>query len=247
MRDMAALRLQAEVSQLENSLKNEEFSLPPYLVADASVLCANLNFIQKFVQSQRFIIVIPLVGQFYRDYSNSTKYMLVSLRWSDRSSGWTEKGATWSSWCYSMARASVSARKPVGRTAWHQLIFENVPAFRFIRTQAVHERASSSINANKRKNNKNKDFFRFQEIVDCCLYFTQQSGLEKPATTASQPMSTVNLLMARPLTTKEQQVIDKDGKIVWRALITRCRRFPSSFSQVWSCSILTIFIGAGDN
>ncbi len=62
MRDMAALRLQAEISQLENSLKNEEFSLPPILVIDSSVLCTNLNLIQKFVQSQRFIIVIPLVG-----------------------------------------------------------------------------------------------------------------------------------------------------------------------------------------
>ncbi len=62
MRDMAALRLQAEISQLENSLKNEEFSLPPYLVIESSVLCTNLNLIQKFVQSQRFIIVIPLVG-----------------------------------------------------------------------------------------------------------------------------------------------------------------------------------------
>jgi hypothetical protein len=62
MRDMAALRLQAEISQLENSLKNEEFSFPPYLVIDSSVLCTNLNLIQKFVQSQRFIIVIPLVG-----------------------------------------------------------------------------------------------------------------------------------------------------------------------------------------
>lgn len=62
MRDMAALRLQAEISQLENSLKNEEFSLPPYLVVDSSVLCTNLNLIQKLVLSQRFIIVIPLVG-----------------------------------------------------------------------------------------------------------------------------------------------------------------------------------------
>jgi protein SMG5 len=67
MRDMAALRLQAEISQLENSLKNEEFSLPPILVIDSSVLCTNLNLIQKFVQSQRFIIVIPLVGELQRE------------------------------------------------------------------------------------------------------------------------------------------------------------------------------------
>lgn len=68
MRDMAALRLQAEISQLENSLKNEEFSLPPILVIDSSVLCTNLNLIQKFVQSQRFIIVIPLVGELPREF-----------------------------------------------------------------------------------------------------------------------------------------------------------------------------------
>ena len=84
MRDMASLRLQAEVSQLENSLKNEEFSLPPYLVADASVLCANLNFIQRFVQSQRFIIVIPLVGQCSEGCFRSKENLFVSLRCSDR-------------------------------------------------------------------------------------------------------------------------------------------------------------------
>ena len=64
MREMAALRLQAEISQLENSLKNEDFALPPYLVVDPSVLCTNLKIIQNFVHSQRFIIVIPLAGDF---------------------------------------------------------------------------------------------------------------------------------------------------------------------------------------
>ena len=73
MRDMAALRLQAEISQLENSLKNEEFSLPPYLVVDASGLCANLHFVQKFVQSQRFIVVVPLVGAFHRAVRIATR------------------------------------------------------------------------------------------------------------------------------------------------------------------------------
>ncbi|CAF4585475.1 unnamed protein product, partial [Rotaria magnacalcarata] len=80
---------------------------------------------------------------------------------------------------------------------------------RFIRTQAVHERLS---NQNKKKNNKNKDFFRFQEMIDCCLYFTQQSNLDKQTT--SNSMSTVNLLFSRPLTNKEQQTIEKDGVIV---------------------------------
>ncbi|CAF0914874.1 unnamed protein product [Rotaria sordida] len=81
--------------------------------------------------------------------------------------------------------------------------------FLFIRTQAVHERLT---NQNKKKNNKNKDFIRFQEIIDCCLYFTQQSSLDKQTTTNS--MSTVNLLFARSLTNKEQQTIEKDGVIV---------------------------------
>lgn len=80
-------------------------------------------------------------------------------------------------------------------------------SFRFIRTQAVHERLT---NQNKKKNNKNKDFFRFQEIIDCCLYFAQQSSLDKQTT--HNLMSTVNLVFARSLTNKEQQIIDKEGK-----------------------------------
>lgn len=50
-------------------------------------------------------------------------------------------------------------------------------------------------------------------MVDCCLYFGQQGGLEKSNASANthQTISTVNLLMARPLTNKEQQIIDKDG------------------------------------
>ena len=71
----------------------------------------------------------------------------------------------------------------------------------------MHERLA---NTNKKKTNKNKDFFRFQEIVDCCLYFTQQSNGDKQTTNNS--ISTVNLIIARTLTTKEQQVIEKDGK-----------------------------------
>jgi hypothetical protein len=85
--------------------------------------------------------------------------------------------------------------------------------FRFIRTQAVHERLSNSTTMNKKKTNKNKDFVRFQEMIECCLYFTQQSGLEKSATsTISASMSTVNLLMSRSVNTKEQQTIEKEGE-----------------------------------
>jgi hypothetical protein len=71
----------------------------------------------------------------------------------------------------------------------------------------VHERLT---NPNKKKTNKNKDFFRFQEMIDCCLYFSQQSNLDKQTTNNS--MSTVNLIIARSLTNKEQQAIEKDGK-----------------------------------
>lgn len=47
-------------------------------------------------------------------------------------------------------------------------------------------------------------------MIDCCLYFSQQSNLDKQTTNNS--MSTVNLLIARSLTNKEQQAIEKDGK-----------------------------------
>ncbi|CAF3389469.1 unnamed protein product [Rotaria sp. Silwood1] len=171
MRDMAALRLQAEISQLENSLKNEEFSLPPYLVIDSSVLCTNLNLIQKLVQSQRFIIIIPLVViDVLDELKKEQREARDAIRWLE-----------------------------------NQFRLGN----RFIRTQAVHERLT---NQNKKKNNKNKDFYRFQEILDCCLYFTQQSNLDKQTTNNS--ISTVNLLFARSLTNKEQQTVEKDGVIV---------------------------------
>lgn len=97
--------------------------------------------------------------------------------------------------------------------------------FRFIRTQAVHERLT---NQNKKKNNKNKDFFRFQEMLDCCLYFTQQSNLDKQSTTNS--MSTVNLLFARSLTNKEQQIVEKEGKSI---------RF--FYFELWGKSIFVFF------
>ncbi|CAF1348627.1 unnamed protein product [Adineta steineri] len=173
MRDMAALRLQAEISQLENSLKNEEFSLPPYLVIDSSVLCTNLTLIQKFVQSQRFIIVIPLVViDILDELKKEQREARDAIRWLE-----------------------------------NQFRSGN----RFIRTQAVHERITTNQNKQK-KTNKNKDFFRFQEIIDCCLYFSQQSNLDKQTTNTS--ISTVNLLLARSLTNKEQQIVEKDGVTV---------------------------------
>ncbi|XP_064619024.1 nonsense-mediated mRNA decay factor SMG5-like isoform X2 [Lineus longissimus] len=61
MRDMAHLRLQAEVNQLEGSLKLESNpNLPPYLIPDASALTDGLDCIKHMANSARFIIIIPL-------------------------------------------------------------------------------------------------------------------------------------------------------------------------------------------
>lgn len=61
MRDMAQLRLQAEVSQLEGSLSNtDQAPFPPYLIPDTSSLCTTLHLIRQLAQSNRSIIVIPL-------------------------------------------------------------------------------------------------------------------------------------------------------------------------------------------
>ena len=67
MKDMAQLRLQTEVSQLEGSLQSAERpSLPPYLVPEAAVLCNHLNVVKQLAQSARFIIIIPLAGEFQK-------------------------------------------------------------------------------------------------------------------------------------------------------------------------------------
>ncbi|XP_064609503.1 nonsense-mediated mRNA decay factor SMG5-like [Liolophura sinensis] len=61
MRDMAQLRLQAEVSQLEGSLQSENTpSFPPYLIPDTKVLCDHLPVFKHLTQSARCIIIIPL-------------------------------------------------------------------------------------------------------------------------------------------------------------------------------------------
>ncbi|KAK3601212.1 hypothetical protein CHS0354_004412 [Potamilus streckersoni] len=61
MRDMAQLRLQAEVSQLEGSLQTSDQAVfPPYLIPDTSTLCTTLPLIRQLTQINRSIIVIPL-------------------------------------------------------------------------------------------------------------------------------------------------------------------------------------------
>ena len=49
MKDMAQLRLQAEVSQLERNIQScdQQSSLPPYLVPDASVRRDSLQLIRQ--------------------------------------------------------------------------------------------------------------------------------------------------------------------------------------------------------
>lgn len=61
MRDMAQLRLQLEVSQLEGSLQQPkaQSSMSPYLVPDTAALCQYLNIIRQLSGSGCFIVIIP--------------------------------------------------------------------------------------------------------------------------------------------------------------------------------------------
>ncbi|XP_061573426.1 nonsense-mediated mRNA decay factor SMG5 [Cololabis saira] len=61
MRDMAQLRLQLEVSQLEGSLQQPkaQSSMSPYLVPDTAALCQHLGLIRQLAGSGCFIIIIP--------------------------------------------------------------------------------------------------------------------------------------------------------------------------------------------
>ncbi|NWR23414.1 SMG5 protein, partial [Emberiza fucata] len=61
MRDMAQLRLQLEVSQLEGSLQQPkaQSAMSPYLVPDTQALCQHLALVKQLATSGRFIIIIP--------------------------------------------------------------------------------------------------------------------------------------------------------------------------------------------
>ncbi|XP_028985612.1 nonsense-mediated mRNA decay factor SMG5 [Betta splendens] len=63
MRDMAQLRLQLEVSQLEGSLQQPkaQSSMSPYLVPDTAALCQHLNLIRQLAGSGCFIVIIPRI------------------------------------------------------------------------------------------------------------------------------------------------------------------------------------------
>uniref|UniRef100_A0A8C4TXL4 Nonsense-mediated mRNA decay factor n=1 Tax=Falco tinnunculus TaxID=100819 RepID=A0A8C4TXL4_FALTI len=64
MRDMAQLRLQLEVSQLEGSLQQPkaQSAMSPYLVPDTQALCQHLAVVKQLATSGRFIIIIPRTG-----------------------------------------------------------------------------------------------------------------------------------------------------------------------------------------
>ncbi|XP_006818131.1 nonsense-mediated mRNA decay factor SMG5-like [Saccoglossus kowalevskii] len=69
MKDMAQLRLQSEVKQLEGSLEpKNQSNLSPYLVPDTRVLTHHLNIIKQFAACARFIIIIPRVGKLNAEY-----------------------------------------------------------------------------------------------------------------------------------------------------------------------------------
>ncbi|KAM4603240.1 nonsense-mediated mRNA decay factor SMG5 [Discoglossus pictus] len=61
MRDMAQLRLQLEVSQLEGTLQQpkSQSAMSPYLVPDTQALCQHLGTVRQLASSGRFIIIIP--------------------------------------------------------------------------------------------------------------------------------------------------------------------------------------------
>lgn len=68
MRDMAQLRLKAEVTRLEGSLQsatadNVRPTLPPYVVPDGPTLCEHFATVRQLAASSRFIVIIPLAGR----------------------------------------------------------------------------------------------------------------------------------------------------------------------------------------
>jgi protein SMG5 len=76
MKDMAQLRLQAEVSQLEGRLQEKQelgasdsggagVPLPPYLIPDALTICNHLPQVKQLTNSGRFILIIPIAGTKY--------------------------------------------------------------------------------------------------------------------------------------------------------------------------------------
>ncbi|ELT89650.1 hypothetical protein CAPTEDRAFT_168258 [Capitella teleta] len=143
MKDMAQLRLQAEVSQLEGRLQEKQSSrngssgapnFPPYLVPDAVTICENLAQIKQLTNCARFILIIPIAVIDHLDILKKDK---------------------------------VGAREGI---RWLEAEFRK--GNRFIRAQKNHEKTSAAPGWNLKK--KDRDAWRFAQIVDCGKYFAQQ-------------------------------------------------------------------------
>ncbi len=61
MKNMARLRLEAEISQLESNYRSDDLNWSPYLIADTASFCENLKLVQDLAKSSKFIIIVPLV------------------------------------------------------------------------------------------------------------------------------------------------------------------------------------------
>ena len=59
---MKILEFKAEISQLESLYKSENSNWSPYLVPETYVICNHIKLIQELSRSNKFIIIIPLVG-----------------------------------------------------------------------------------------------------------------------------------------------------------------------------------------
>lgn len=57
---------QDEINNLETLVEGGAApQLPPYVVADTSVLCYNLTCLKQLTASKRFVVIVPLVGKIH--------------------------------------------------------------------------------------------------------------------------------------------------------------------------------------
>ncbi len=54
--------MKAEINQLESTFSTDETHWSPYLVPETAALYNNLKIIQDLSKTNKFIIIIPLVG-----------------------------------------------------------------------------------------------------------------------------------------------------------------------------------------
>ncbi|XP_076101619.1 nonsense-mediated mRNA decay factor SMG5-like isoform X1 [Mytilus galloprovincialis] len=83
MKDMAQLRLQAEVTQLEGSLDNsDQGHFPPYLIPDTTSLCDSLQLVKQLTLTNKGIVIIPLAVIDTLDYMKKESVRArEAIRW----------------------------------------------------------------------------------------------------------------------------------------------------------------------